>query len=102
MQSSVSYIFYGSLHKVRIYKEYHSVCPLFGIETLPTPLLPASVPLRPEPAGQTRLRVRAWGSPNPDDWRKSLALCLLYWVAPSFGGGGSGGVGRVGEGEGRR
>ncbi len=24
-------------HKVRIYKEYHSVCPLVGIGTLPTP-----------------------------------------------------------------
>jgi hypothetical protein len=21
--------------------------------------------------------VRGWGSPNSDDWRKSLALCLL-------------------------
>ncbi len=27
--------------------------------------------------GHTRLRVRGWGSPNFDDWRKSLALCLL-------------------------
>ncbi len=28
-------------------------------------------------AQHTRLRVRGWGSPNSDDWRKSLALCLL-------------------------
>ncbi len=27
--------------------------------------------------GHTRLRVRVWGSPNSDDWRKSLALGLL-------------------------
>ncbi len=27
--------------------------------------------------GHTRLRVRGWGSPNSDDLRKSLALCLL-------------------------
>jgi hypothetical protein len=27
--------------------------------------------------GHTRLRVGGWGSPNFDDWRKSLALCLL-------------------------
>ncbi len=27
--------------------------------------------------GHTRLRVRGWGSPNSDDWRKSLAICLL-------------------------
>ncbi len=32
-------------HKVRKYKEYHSVCPLVGIGTLPTPLSSASVPL---------------------------------------------------------
>jgi hypothetical protein len=36
-------------HKVHVYKEYHSVCPLFGIGTLPLPLSPASVPLPPEP-----------------------------------------------------
>ncbi len=29
-------------------------------------------------SGHTRLRVRGWGSSNSDDWRKSLALCLLY------------------------
>jgi hypothetical protein len=45
------------MHKVRIYKEYHSVCPLVG--------------------GHTGLRVRGWGSPDSDDWRNSLALCLL-------------------------
>ncbi len=39
------------MHKVRINKEYHSVCPLVGIGTLPTPLSPASVPLPPEPGG---------------------------------------------------
>ncbi len=27
--------------------------------------------------GHTRLRLRGWGSSNSDDWRKSLALCLL-------------------------
>ncbi len=37
------------LHKVHIYKEYHSVCPLVGIGSLPPPLSPASVPLPPEP-----------------------------------------------------
>jgi hypothetical protein len=56
-------------HKLRIFKEYHSVCPLVGMGTLPTPLSPASVPLPPERGG--------WGRPNSDDWRKSLALCLL-------------------------
>ncbi len=42
---------YSYWHKVRIDKECHSVCPLVGIGTLPTPLSPASVPLPPEPGG---------------------------------------------------
>ncbi len=56
-----------------------TVCPLVGIGTLPPPLSPASVPLPPELKGgrHTRLRVRGWGSPNSEDWRKSLSLCLL-------------------------
>jgi hypothetical protein len=33
------------------HKEYHSVCPLVRIGTLPTPLSPASVPLPHEPGG---------------------------------------------------
>jgi hypothetical protein len=36
----------------------------------------------PPSTGDTRLRVRGWGSPNSDDWKKSLALCLL--CGPSF------------------
>jgi hypothetical protein len=59
-------------HKVHIFTEYHSVCPLVRIGTLPSPLSPASVPLPPEPKGRhTHLRVRSWGSPNSDDWRKA-------------------------------
>ncbi len=73
-------------HKVCIYIDYHSVCPLVGIVTLPTPLSPASVPLPPEwGGGHTRQRVRGWGSPNSDDWRKSLALCLLSGLSVSEG-----------------
>jgi hypothetical protein len=36
-------------------------------------------PPGPKGGGYTGLRLRGWGSPNPnsDDWRKSLALCLL-------------------------
>jgi len=30
------------------------------------------------PTPLSRQRVRGWGSPNSDDWRKSLELCLLY------------------------
>jgi hypothetical protein len=64
-----------------VYKEYHSVCPLVGIGTLPTLLSPASVPLPQNRGGggggHTRLRMRGWGSSNSGDWRKSLTLCLL-------------------------
>ncbi len=47
----------------------------------PTPS-PASKCAPPESRGgggylHTRLRVRGWGSPNTDDWRESLLLCLL-------------------------
>ncbi len=51
------------------------------------PFSPASVPLPPEPkgGGHTRLRVRGWGSPNSDDWRKSLAFSLLCASNPFSG-----------------
>ncbi len=42
----------------------------------PNPYL-ASECAPPPRTGHTRLRVRGWGSPNSDDWRKSLALCQL-------------------------
>jgi hypothetical protein len=67
-------------HKLRIFTEYHSVCPLVGIGTLPPPYLAsecAPPPGTKEWGGHTRLRVRGWGSQNSDDWRKSLARCLL-------------------------
>ncbi len=32
--------------------------------------------------GHIRLWLRGWGSPNYDDWRKSLAPCLLCAVNP--------------------
>jgi hypothetical protein len=67
-------------HKVRIYKEYHSVCPLVGIGTLPTHLSPLASECTPPPrtwGGTHSPAVRGWWSLNSDDWRKSLALCLL-------------------------
>jgi hypothetical protein len=66
-----------------IYLEYHSVCPLVGIGT-PHPLSRKRVCFPPGTKGgggvHTRLRVRGWGSPNPDDWRENLVLCLLCEV----------------------
>ncbi len=65
------------VHKVHLYR----VAQCVGIGTPPAPLSCKWVcpfPPSPEPnRGQTRLRVMGWGSPNSDDWRKSLALCLL-------------------------
>jgi hypothetical protein len=67
--SPLTHFFKDLHHKVRIYKEYNSVCPLVGIGSSPTPRPQASVP------PHTRLRARSW-SPNSDDLRKSFALCL--------------------------
>jgi hypothetical protein len=44
----------------------------------PTPSLASECSPPPGTNGSgrhTRLRLRGWGSPNSDDWRKSLALC---------------------------
>ncbi len=58
-------------HKVRTYKEYHSVCPSSELGLPPTPHPLASVP--PPPCfwgeGNTRWRERGWESPNSDEGR---------------------------------
>ncbi len=73
-------------HKVYTYKEYHSVCPLVGIETLPTPLSPAIVPqpLPPEPRGGGGAPAPAGEGLEESQFRwveKKLALFLQ----PNFG-----------------
>jgi hypothetical protein len=40
----------------------------------PSPLSPRN---QEGGGGHTRLRARGWGSPNPNEGRESLALCLL-------------------------
>jgi hypothetical protein len=70
---------YNRWHKVHIYLEYHNVCPLVGIGTPPVPSLPSGC-ARQAPGGGGGVHLRVWGSSNSDDWRKSLALCLLYTV----------------------
>jgi hypothetical protein len=71
--------FSGPMHKVLIFKEYHSYVPSSELG-LSQPLSRQRVCPSPQNRGGgrgTRLRVRGWGSPNSDDFRKSLALCLL-------------------------
>ncbi len=67
-------------HKVHICIEYHSVCPLVRIGTSPPPLPQASVsPLESKRVGDTlTCRCGGGGGTDSDDWRKILALCLLF------------------------
>ncbi len=79
-------------HKVRTYKEYHSVCPSSELGLPPTPHPQASVP--PPPCflgeGNTRWRERGWESPNSDEghtlWYSLYVRTLwLYPVShPSY------------------
>jgi hypothetical protein len=71
----------GSGHKVHIYLEYHSVCPLVRIGNPRNHRVHA-------PCGSggsqfrrvhTRLRVRGWGSPDSDDWKKKLSILSNLW-----------------------
>jgi hypothetical protein len=73
--------------KFTLYQEYHSVCPFVRIGTPPTPSSPSKCVPSPESKGgrHTRLRVRGRGGPNSDDWRKGLALCLLWDVHVDLG-----------------
>jgi hypothetical protein len=64
------------------YTEYHSVSTLVGIGTLPTnPSLAMQrvchSPPRTGGGGHHSPAGEGLGNPNSDDWRKSLALCLL-------------------------
>ncbi len=79
-------LFIAAIHKVHTVDTWCTTVSVPSyLELGPPPPLPlASVP-SPLEAGtkgrggevHTRLRVRGWGSPNLDDWRESLVLCLL-------------------------
>jgi hypothetical protein len=67
-------------HKVLTFTEHHSVCPLVGIGTPPTPLPQASVPPPPDQrvgGGAHPPAPKGVGEFQFRRWRKSLALCLL-------------------------
>ncbi len=69
-------------HKVLIYiysTTLYSTSPRRNWDC-PNPSPASEIALPPGPkggGGHTRRRLRGWGSPISDDWRKSLALCLL-------------------------
>ncbi len=79
--------FYGRGHKVRIYKEYHSACPLplVGIGTLPPPLSPASVPLPPRTGrgGTYSPSVEGVGKSPFRRLEKKLSTLPTLWKRPS-------------------
>jgi hypothetical protein len=69
----------GVIHNVHTYRVPQCMSPRRNWDYPPLPQ--ASVPSsETKGRGLTRLRVRGWGRPNSDDWRKSLALCLLCGV----------------------
>ncbi len=76
------FVGYHSITKYVYIKEYHSECmsPRRNWDS-PNPSLASECAPPPQNRGwgghTHSLRVRGWGSHNSDDWRKSLALCLL-------------------------
>ncbi len=63
-----------------------NVCPFVRIGSpAPSPASECVPPtLEPKGVGNTRLRVRGAGEANSNDWRESLALCLLCDFATLF------------------
>jgi hypothetical protein len=74
-------------HKVRMYKEYQSVCPLVGIGTLPTPLSQACVPLPPRTGGGGGAHSPAGEGLEESQFRrleKTLTTLPTLWMSLSF------------------
>jgi hypothetical protein len=66
-------------HKVLIYIEHHSVCPLVGIRDSPTPLAASecALPPRPKGGGAHSPAAKGVGESQFQRLEKRLALCLL-------------------------
>ncbi len=72
---------------ITVYIEYQSVCPFVGIGPPHThSLAQASVspPLDPKGRKQHFLAGEVVGGHNSDDWKESLALCILCGPRPRF------------------
>jgi hypothetical protein len=63
-------------HKTHIYLEYHSICPLVEIVP-PSPASECAPPTESKGGDTLACGERGAGSPNSDDWRESLVICLL-------------------------
>jgi hypothetical protein len=86
-KSAVAYIYVLAFHRLCCWvwrcRRIDGVLGFFSSHPIsPSPQPQASVPPPPQPkeGGFTLSggRVRGWGSPNSDDWRKRLALCLFW------------------------
>jgi hypothetical protein len=86
-KSAVAYIYVLAFHRLCCWvwrcRRIDGVLGFFSSHPIsPSPQPQASVPPPPQPkeGGLTLSggRVRGWGSPNSDDWRKRLALCLFW------------------------
>jgi hypothetical protein len=71
---------YGSAQSTYTYRVPKCMSPLLNWDS-PTPSLASECVLPPGTnggeGGAHSPAMGGWGSPNSDDWRKSLALCLL-------------------------
>jgi hypothetical protein len=71
-------------HKVLIYLEHHSVCPLVGIGTPPTPLPQASVPSPPPPGpksgGEHSPAAKGVGESQFRRLEKKLSTLPTLWI----------------------
>ncbi len=75
-------------HKVHIYLEFHSVCPLVGIGTDPPPLPPASVcvppPLNQRGGGARSPAGKGVGESHFGWLEKKLSTQSTYSMGPNF------------------
>ncbi len=81
---------WSQVHMYTVYLEYHSVC-MSPRPNWDRPLSRKLMCTRPHPGTKgVGTLACGWGSvgdPNPNDWRKSLAVCLLcgpYYLDNSF------------------
>jgi hypothetical protein len=79
VSSCTVYIPKISTHKVNIYKEYHSVCPLVGTGTLPSPSFASECvpPPGTKGGGAHSPAGKGLGESQFRRLEKGLALCLL-------------------------